>query len=468
MGKGRIISILGQIAEVTFDDNLPAIHDVLIVDNEEKTKMEVWASATTKSFYCIVLSQQEGKLQRGQTVVNTRSPIEIPVGDGVLGRVIDIFGVTQDGRGKLENVEKRPIFTKELSFDAVVPPNKILETGIKPIDFFSPLYSGGKAGIFGGAGVGKTILLTEIIHNVVILNDTKSDGKVSDKKENVSVFAGVGERVREAQELYETLEQSHVLPKVALIIGQMGENPAIRFRTAISGIAMAEHFRDQKHKNVLFFIDNIFRFAQAGYELATLMNTLPGEGGYQATLSSEMGRFHERLVSTKDGAITTIEAIYIPSDDISDAAVQSVFPFLDSSIILSRNLYQEGRFPAMDMLSSTSGALNPHTVGELHYSTLLATQNILKRAVALDRIVSLIGEGELNPTDQVVYKRAQLIKAYMTQSFFVTENQTGRKGKFVKLADTVQDVSNIVQGKHDSFQPEKLLYIGALKEEKLT
>jgi F-type H+-transporting ATPase subunit beta len=248
----------------------------------------------------------------------------------------------------------------------------------------------------------------------------------------------------------------------------MGENPAIRFRTALGGVTIAEHFRDQEKKDVLFFIDNIFRFAQAGYELATLMNTLPGEGGYQATLTSEMGKFHERLVSTKHGAITTIEAVYVPSDDTADPAVQAIFPYLDSSIILSRNIYQEGRFPAMDVLSSTSSALNPKIVGELHYKVLLESQNILKKATSLERIVSLIGEAELNPSDQLIYKRAQLLKAYMTQSFFVTEAQTGRPGKFVKLADTVNDVNDIVSGKYDQLAPEKMMFIGTLKEEKLT
>ncbi len=454
--KGVIIEVLGQIAEVGFQENPPKIHDVLVVEEEKSIELEVWSSATPSSFYCIVLSPQS-RIKRGMTVISTGESIKIPVGDQVLGRVIDIFGNPQDGKQKLDKSQSRPIFTKELSFDEVVAPHEILETGIKTIDFFAPLYKGGKGGIFGGAGVGKTILLTEIIHNVVILNRSKS----------VSVFTGVGERIREGHELYETLQESKVLPQVVLIVGQMGENPAIRFRTALGGVTLAEDFRDQEQKDVLFFIDNIFRFAQAGYELATLMNTLPGEGGYQATLTSEMGRFHERLVSTKHGSITTIEAVYIPSDDTADPAVQAIFPYLDSTIILSRNIYQEGRFPAMDVLSSTSSALNPKIVGELHYKVLLETQNILKKAVSLERIVSLIGEAELNPADQLIYKRAQLLKAYMTQSFFVTEAQTGRPGKFVKLTDALNDANDIVTGKCDALAPEKMMFIGTLKEEKL-
>ncbi|MGE5041446.1 MAG: F0F1 ATP synthase subunit beta [Candidatus Levyibacteriota bacterium] len=453
--KGTIITISGQIAEVEFEDTLPSVHDVLTVDEMPSVHLEVWESATSTTFYCIILSP-ENKLQRGLRVTNTGTSITIPTGNQVLGRVLDIFGNPQDGKQHFTPENNKPIFSKELSFDEVIPPTQILETGIKAIDFFAPIFKGGKAGIFGGAGVGKTILLTEIIHNVVILNKSKS----------VSVFTGVGERIREGHELYETLQESKVLPQVVLIVGQMGENPAVRFRTALAGLTIAEQFRDEQQKDVLFFIDNVFRFAQAGYELSTLMNTLPGEGGYQATLTSEMGRFHERLVSTQKAAVTTIEAVYVPSDDNSDPAVQAIFPYLDSTIILSRNLYQEGRFPAMDMLSSTSSALNPKTVGEMHYRTLLEAQNILKKVVSLDRIVSLIGESELNPSDQLVYKRSQLLKAYMTQSFYVTEAQTGRPGKFVKTPELVADVSDIVKGKYDNIAPEKLMFIGSLKEEK--
>lgn len=482
--KGIIKSILGQIAEVEFEHNLPAVHDVLVIENMPDVMLEVWSSASSNSFYCIVLST-DNSLKRGMKVVNTGTSITVPVGEQVLGRAFDIFGNVQDGGKALNKEQSRPIFTKELSFDQVEAPTKILETGIKAIDFFAPILRGGKAGIFGGAGVGKTILLTEIIHNIVILNNTEGiksgeekpgivervKGKVEKAvapSKVVSVFTGVGERVREGHELYETLQESRVLPQVVLLVGQMGENPAVRFRTALGGVATAEYFRDEAKKDVLFFIDNVFRFAQAGYELATLMNTIPGEGGYQATLTSEMGRFHERLVSTKENAITSIEAIYVPSDDVSDPAVQSIFPFLDATVILSRNVYQEGRFPAMDMLSSTSSALNPKTVGAKHYKTLLEAQGILKKALSLERIVSLIGESELNPADQLMYKRSLLIKSYMTQSFFVTEQQTGRPGKFVKLNDTVNDVSDIVSGKYDNVQTDKIMFIGSMKEEKFS
>lgn len=451
--KGKIVSVKGHIIEVEFESDAPSMHDVLVLEKDPDVKMEVYDSSSSSTFYCISLSSNK-KLYRGAVVINTHEPIKIPVGNEVLGRVFDIFAKTQDGKEELAGLETRPIFAKEVNFENVVVPKEILETGIKAIDFFAPILKGGKVGLFGGAGVGKTILLTEIIHNVVTVH----------KEKTVSVFTGVGERVREGQELYESLGQTGILPQVALIYGAMGENPTVRFRTATAGVTLAEYFRDVQKKDVLFFIDNIFRFAQAGYELATLMNAIPSEGGYQATLPSEMASFHERLVSTKNAAITTIEAIYVPSDDLTDYAVQSVFPYLDSNVILSRSVYQEGRFPAIDLLSSTSGALNEETVGVKHFRALLEAQNLLKKAVSLERIVSLVGESELSPEDQNAYRRARLLKNYMSQTFFVTEAQTEKKGKRVPIDKTVQDVKDILDGKYDDYPPETFLYIASIKE----
>ena len=415
--------------------------------------MEVYTSAANNSFYCLLLSSSP-KLHRGKKVIDTKSPIKIPVGNATLGRAIDIFGRVLDGKGELKATEFMPIFNEGIEFDEVVTPDKVLETGIKAIDFFSPILKGGKVGLFGGAGVGKTVLLTEIIHNVVVLH----------KSESVSVFSGVGERIREGNELYETLGESGVLPSVALIFGQMAENPAVRFRTAFAGITMAEYFRDKMKKDVLFFVDNIFRFAQAGYELATDMNTIPGEGGYQATLYSEMGQLHERLVSSPNGSITTIEAVYVPSDDLTDNGVQAVFPYLDSNVVLSRDIYQEGRFPAINLLTTTSTALNPDMVGEKHYKTYIEAQSVLKKASALERIVSLIGESELSSSDQLIYKRYRLIQNYMTQNFFVMEVQSGHKGAYIKLEDTINDVASILRGDFDDVSPQKLQNIGLLCE----
>jgi F-type H+-transporting ATPase subunit beta len=472
--KGKILSIKGQIIEVAFHEDAPQVHDILVMEEDPNIKLEVATSSATGSYYCFSLTPTKF-LYRGASVINTQEPISIPVGKEVLGRVMNVFGDPQDGKGEIKSFTKTPIFKDDISFDDVIVPKTILETGIKVLDFFAPILQGGKVGLFGGAGVGKTILLTEIIHNIVILDkkdlpvstETKPvETKKSGALDSVAVFTGVGERAREGQELQEALDTSKVLKQVALVYGQMGENPAVRFRTATAGITLAEYFRDEEDRNVLFFIDNVFRYAQAGYELSTMMNSIPSEGGYQATLSSEMASFQERLISTKKGDITSIEAVYVPSDDISDYGVQSVFPYLDSTVVLSRSIYQEGRFPAIDLLSSSSSALNIEIVGEDHYRTLILAQNLLKKAFSLERIVSLVGESELSPEDALTYKRARIIKNYMTQSFFVAESQTGKKGSYIKREETIQDVKSIIEGKYDDYPPETFLYIGSLREMK--
>ncbi len=283
-------------------------------------------------------------------------------------------------------------------------------------------------------------------------------------KSSVSVFAGVGERVREGAELYETLGLENVLPYISLVFGTMGENPAIRFRTAYTAATLAEYFRDEEHKDVLFFIDNAFRFAQAGNELSMLMDTIPSEDGYQATLASEMGTFHERLTSSESNAITTLEAIYVPNDDLFDQGVQAIFPYLDSTVVLSRTVYQEGKLPAIDLLSSTSANLSPEFVGQEHYDTALKAQSLLKQAVGLERIVSLVGESELSEADRTTYERARKLRNYMTQSFFVAEKQTGRTGKYVPVKKTVEDVRAILEGKYDQLEEDKFLFLGDLSE----
>ena len=453
MIKGKVSSIKGQIVEVQFLSEKPNIYDVLIAKDDPSVKMEVYTSSSPNSFFCLALTNTSS-LFYGSEVHSTGQPIKIPVGKEVLGRVIDTLGQPQDGQGKIKSQETLPIVARDVGFSKVIIPKEILETGIKPIDFFTPILKGGKVGLFGGAGVGKTVVLSEIIHNIVILHP----------EQNVSVFAGVGERTREGQELYETMKESKVMQGVSLIYGSMGENPAIRFRTAFTGVTLAEYFRDALGKDVLFFIDNVFRFAQSGYELSTLMNSIPSEGGYQATLTSEMASFHERLVSTKKNSITSFEAIFVPADDITDSGVQSIFPYLDSSLILSRQIYQEGRFPAVDVLSSTSSALNADTVGTDHYQAAIDAQALLKKAQALERIVSLIGETELSSEDQVIYQRSKMLKNYMTQPFTVVETQTERKGAYVSVGDTVSDVKAILSGKLDHLKPEDLLFIGSLSD----
>jgi F-type H+-transporting ATPase subunit beta len=453
MITGKIVSVKGQIIEVEFLDEKPHIYDVLVYKEDQAVKMEVYTSATPNSFFCLALTGVT-KLHHGSVVISTGQSIKIPVGKELLGRVIDTLGDPQDGLGPINASEMRPIIAKDVSFANVNIPRELLGTGIKVVDFFTPIVKGGKVGLFGGAGVGKTVLISEIIHNLVILNPEK----------NVSVFTGVGERTREGEELYTTLKESQVMQGVSLIYGSMGENPALRFRTAFTGVTLAEYYRDVMGKDVLFFIDNIFRFAQSGYELSTLMNAIPSEGGYQATLASEMASFHERLVSTLKNAITTFEAIYVPADDLTDSGVQAIFPYLDSGIILSRNVYQEGRFPSIDILASNSSALNPDTVGDEHYQIALDAQSLLKRAKALERIVALIGESELSTDDRTVYKRAKMLKNYMTQNFTVVENQTEKKGVYVPVERTVADVKDILAGKTDVLLPEDLLYIGNLDD----
>jgi F-type H+/Na+-transporting ATPase subunit beta len=453
MTEGTVVAIKGQIVEVEFRGVKPAINEILTLERDPTAILEVYASSADETFYCFLMRSSQ-ELQRGMKVINTNKSLVVPVGKALLGRVINVFGEVLDGGPALQDQKQNPISSTTVPYDHISVPKVVLETGIKVIDFFSPILKGSRVGLFGGAGVGKTILLTEIIHNVVVLQ----------KENNVSVFAGVGERAREGHELHQTLKASNVLQKVALVFGQMGENAAVRFRTAMAAITIAEHFRDVEKSNVLFFIDNMFRFAQAGYELGTLMNQIPSQDGYQPTLASELATVQERLVSTTSGTMTSIEAIYVPSDDLTDYAVQSIFPFLSSTVVLSRNIYQEGRFPAVDILNSTSSAINMETVGENHYSLYIASQSLLKRAVELERIVSLIGESELSTADQAIYRRSKILRNYFTQNFFTTESQTGRKGSYVALAEVVGDVGQILSGRYDDVPAQSFLSIGSLKD----
>jgi len=450
---GLIIGIQGQIVDIAFNNDQPNIHDILILEKDPNIKMQVSYPSSPSSFFCLSLSPTD-TLYRGLKVINTKKPILIPTGSSVLGRVMNIFGEPIDGLGPIQKDGEKPIYSPGLDYSEIVKYNEVLETGIKAIDFLSPITRGGKIGIFGGAGVGKTILLTEMIHNVIILHEGKG----------ASVFAGIGERIREGHELYQTLAEKKVLQSVSLILGTMGENPAIRFLTGYTAVALAEYFRDNLKKDVLFFMDNIFRFAQAGNELSVLMNTIPSEDGYQATLTSEMTSIHERLISNKNNSITSIEAIYVPNDDILDQGVQAIFPYLDSSVVLSRSTYQEGFMPAIDLLASASANLNPETVGQLHYDVALKALNLLKQATSLDRIVSLVGEAELSTSDKLTYERAKKLRNFMTQNFFVVENQTGKKGSYVPRTTTVMDVNDLLSGKYDQITDDKFSYIGSIRE----
>jgi F-type H+/Na+-transporting ATPase subunit beta len=451
---GKVIGIKGYIIEVEFlGDTRPNIHDVLYLEEDPSVLMQVYKSSSVSSFYCIALSIVSG-VYRGARVVNTNKSLSVPVGAELLGRVYDLFGNPKDQAAEFSKEVEKSIYQRPPGYTELVAQQELMETGIKVLDLFSPLLKGGKTGLFGGSGVGKTILLTEILHNIVN----------KDQEKTVSVFCGVGERTREAHELYRELSRTQVLDHVSLILSSMGDSPSIRFLTAMAAVTQAEYFRDEMKKDILFFIDNVFRFAQAGNELSLLMDAIPSEDGYQPTLGSEMAHFHERLVSSQEAAITSIEAIYMPADDLLDQGVQSIYDYLDSAVVLSRDVYREGRFPAVDILASTSSALNLQTVGSLHYYVATKSQNLLNKATSLERIVSLVGEAELSDEDRNLYRRAKKLKNFMTQSFYVSAEQTGRQGVYVPLEKTVSGVKDIIEGKYDDVSEDKFLYIGSLDD----
>lgn len=449
---GKVLSVKDFIVEVVFDGEYrPKEKDIIYAKDDPSLIMEVFRSSDFNKFLCISL-RPTNALQRGSEVVNTGEPLKIPVGIPILGRVMNVFGEPMDGGDSIARDTLSTIYNYDVAIDEYEYKQEIFETGIKVIDFFTPILKGGKVGLFGGAGVGKTVLLNEVLNNIINL----------DKDSTYSVFAGIGERIREGQELFSGLQRSDIIKNVTLLYGTMADNPTIRFLTAYSAVTAAEHFRDEMKKDVLFFADNAFRFAQAGNELSLFMDAIPSQDGYQPTLLSEMSDFHERLVSNKNGNITTIEAVYVPADDILDYAVQMIINFLDTSIVLSRKIYSEGILPAVDILSSSSASLSPVIVGDRHYNTALKAQSVLKQAESLERIVSLVGEAELSQEDRMVYKRSKKIKNYFTQNFHTAENQTGVPGVFVKLEDAINDIQGILKGDYDDLSEDKFLYIGSL------
>lgn len=454
--NGVIQSVIGHIATVSFPADHPRVHDVLKTQSNPRAFLEVVSSANdTNSFFCLVLSPH-ARLARGMNIINTHEQLMIPVGPEIMGRAFDIFGNPHDGKGELKNRSSRPLFSEKLN-DLTDTSTKVqrIETGIKAIDFFVPLLKGGKVGFVGGAGIGKTVLLTEMINRLVIISKKNAN--------SVAIFSAVGERTREAQELYEKLDRGGVLGKTIIVLGQMGENPAIRFRTAYAGIALAEYFRDEQQKDVFFFMDNLYRFAQAGQELSTMMSTIPSEDGYQATLTSEMAAIQERIVSTSSASITSFFALFVPSDDMTDFAIRSAFPYLDTIVVLSREIFQEGRFPAIDLLESQSKALTPDIVGEKHYKTYIAVKKVLEQAANIERIVSLVGTSELSPENHRIYMRAKLMTNYVTQDLFISQAETGHQAEIVPFSETVDTMQAILEGAYDSVNPDDLMYIGSIK-----
>lgn len=461
---GRIKAVSGQIVEIEAESrNLPAVNDILTSKDNPGVKLEIieYAQTTIKA---LSLSSIQ-LISRNMAVYTTGSPLQIPVGNGTLGRVMNLFGGEEDGKGPIQAQEHKSIYQRAPGFNLIKNQPNILETGIKVIDFVAPFLKGGKIGFIGGAGVGKTVLITELIHNIT--GGGKSSG--ADSNETVSVFAGIGERVREGQELYASLSTSGVLPKIALLYGQMGENASIRFRVANAAATVAEHFRDEEKKEVLLFIDNIYRFVQAGSEVSSLLGNIPSEQGYQSTLLTELGGLQDRLVSTVNGSVTSVQTIYVPSDDLSDAGVSSIISYLDSTITLSREVAQLGIYPAVDLQKSSSSVLSNRTmVGEEHFQAIMGFQQVLGKYRELQRIVAILGLAELSPQDQLEYARAERLINYMSQPMFVAESQTGRKGVYVPRSTTIKDIKLILSGALDKVPAEQLMYIGSLEEAKLT
>lgn len=463
--KGYIQSVNGTIAQVEMEgDFFPHLGEILVSPAmpDRQVVLEVFSQSKT-TIACQLLSNPD-HLYRGMEVVGTGSDLKVPVGKTVLGRVIDLFGTAKDNGGPIESLTWVPIYSKVPSLNIVKSGFELMETGIKAIDFLTPIQKGGKVGFIGGAGVGKTILLTELLHNVTGQSSAPS---ASRQREVFSVFAGVGERIREGQELHQRLSQSEVLPKTVIVLGQMNESAAVRFRVALAAVAQAEYFRDVLKSDVLFFIDNMFRFVQAGNEVATLLGTTPSEQAYQATLQTEISSLEDRLIPTQNGIITSFQNIYVPADEVTDAAVSAIMSLLDTSIVLSRSIAAKGLYPPIDITQTSSSTLTKAFLGEVHFKALTQFQQLLANYSRLSHIVAIVGEEELSAENRLLYQRTKKIINYLTQPFFVTEGQTGRKGVFVPKNTTIKDISLILSGQLDHIPEEKLLYIGGLKEAKI-
>lgn len=450
--KGVIRQIIGVVVDVYFEDNLPEIYNALEVDlNGKKLILEVEQHTGSNVVRCIAMGTTDG-LRRGDLVHNTKAPISVPVGEETLGRILNILGETVDGGKEIVTTKKYPIHRPAPKFVDQSNSTEILETGIKVVDLICPIIKGGKVGMFGGAGVGKTVIITELIHNI------------ASEHGGYSVFAGVGERTREGNDLYHEMIESGVIDKVAMVFGQMNEPPGARARVALSGLSIAEYFRDEQHKDVLFFVDNIFRFTQAGSEVSALLGRMPSAVGYQPTLASEMGELQERITSTKDGSITSIQAVYVPADDLTDPAPATTFGHLDSTVVLSRSLSELGIYPAVDPLDSSSIILDPKVVGQEHYEVARGVQKLLQRYKDLQDIIAILGMEELASEDKIIVARARKIQKFLSQPFFVAEAFTGRPGKYVKLADTVRAFKEILDGKHDDRSEDDFYMRGGIDD----
>ena len=454
--KGKILQVMGPVVDVEFDGYLPEINEAIdvsgIASGKDRLVLEVAAHIGDGRVRAIAMDMTDG-LTRGQECIATGGPIKVPVGEAVLGRIFNVIGdPIDDGAAIPADVERWSIHRDAPAFEEQSTKTEMFETGIKVVDLLAPYSKGGKVGLFGGAGVGKTVIIMELIHNVAF------------KHSGYSVFAGVGERTREGNDLYHEMKDSNVLDKVALCYGQMSEPPGARNRIALTGLTMAEYFRDEKGLDVLMFVDNIFRFAQSGSEMSALLGRIPSAVGYQPTLASEMGKLQERITSTSKGSITSVQAVYVPADDLTDPAPASVFAHLDATTVLNRKIAEKGIYPAVDPLDSTSRILSADIIGQEHYSTARGVQSVLQKYKDLQDIIAILGMDELSEADKLVVARARKIERFLSQPFFVAEVFTGSPGKYVELKDTIAGFQGILDGKYDHI-PEMAFYmVGGIDE----
>lgn len=450
---GKVIQIIGAVLDIKFGkDNMPALNNAIEINNNGNIIVaEVAQHLGDDVVKCIAMSSTDG-LKRGMDAIDTGAPISVPVGQKTLGRMFNVVGNPIDDKPMPEGVEKWSIHRKAPSFAEQSNATELLETGIKAIDLLCPYSKGGKIGLFGGAGVGKTVLIMELIRNIA----TEHGG--------FSVFSGVGERTREGNDLYYEMQESGVINKTSLVFGQMNEPPGARMRIALTGLTMAEYFRDQENQDVLLFIDNIFRFVQAGSEVSALLGRMPSAVGYQPTLATEMGALQERITSTKTGSITSVQAVYVPADDLTDPAPATTFAHLDATTVLSRSIVELGIYPAIDPLESNSRILDPQILGEEHYKVARDVQAILQRYKELQDIISILGMDELSENDKIVVNRARKVQRFLSQPFFVAEKFTGYDGKYVPVEETVRGFKEILEGKHDSIPESYFLNAGSIDE----
>ena len=453
INKGTIIQIIGPVLDIQFEvGKVPGIYNALEIEaNKQRIVAEVQGHLGDGVVRAVAMSSTDG-LKRGTVVLDTGAPISVPVGEEVLGRLFNVLGEVVDNKEQVKTKKTLPIHRTAPSFEEQSTTSEILETGIKVIDLLAPFVKGGKVGLFGGAGVGKTVLIQELIRNIAAEHG------------GYSVFTGVGERTREGNDLYHEMISSGVIDKTAMVFGQMNEPPGARQRVALTGLTMAEYFRDEEGKDVLLFIDNIFRFSQAGSEVSALLGRIPSAVGYQPTLATEMGTLQERITSTKKGSITSVQAVYVPADDYTDPAPATTFAHLDSTIALERALSEQGLYPAVDPLASSSRVLTPDIVGEEHYKVAAEVQRVLQRYKDLQDIIAILGMEELSDEDKLTVSRARKIQRALTQPFFVGEAFTGRKGKYTSIKDTVNLFKEILEGKHDKLAEQAFYMIGSSED----